>query len=72
MIALGRKNWLFGGSDDDGERAAAIYSLIGTAKLNGMNLEAHLQRVAGHPIIKIDELSPWNVLTQVSSLQIDA
>jgi hypothetical protein len=39
-VALGRKNWLFAGSDDGGERAAAIYSLLGTAQLNGLNVEA--------------------------------
>lgn len=53
-VALGRKNWLFAGSDDGGERAAAIYTLIGTAKLNDLNPEAYLryilERIADHPI----------------------
>jgi transposase len=64
-VALGRKNYLFAGSDTGGERAAAFYSLIGTAKLNGLNPEAYLrtvlERIAEHPIIRIDELLPWNL-----------
>ncbi len=64
-VALGRKNYLFCGSDAGGERAAAIYSLIGTAKLNGLDPEAYLryvlERIADHPINRIDELLPWNV-----------
>lgn len=64
-VALGRKNWLFAGSDDGGERAAAIYTLIGTAKLNELNPEAYLkhvlERIAEHPITRIEELLPWNV-----------
>jgi transposase len=63
-VALGRKNYLFAGSDAGGERAAAFYSLIGTAKLNGHNPEAYLrtvrERIAEHPINRIDELLPWN------------
>jgi transposase len=63
-VALGRKNYLFAGSDAGGERAAAIYSLIGTAKLNGLDPEAYLRnvlsRIADHPINRIDELLPWN------------
>ena len=63
-IALGRKNWLFAGSDAGGERAAAIYSLIETAKLNGIDPEAYLRsalaRVADHPINRVAELLPWN------------
>ena len=63
-VALGRKNWLFAGSDAGGERAAAIYSLIGTAKLNGHDPQAYLAdilaRIADHPINRIDELLPWN------------
>jgi len=66
-VALGRKNYLFAGSDAGGERAAAIYSLIGTAKLNGLDPEAYLRnvlsRVADHPINRIDELLPWNLAT---------
>jgi hypothetical protein len=64
-VALGRKNYLFAGSDAGGERAAAIYSLIGTAKLNGLDPEAYLRnvlsRLADHPINRIGELLPWNV-----------
>ena len=64
-VALGRKNYLFAGSDAGGERAAAIYSLIGTAKLNGLDPEAYLRnvlfRIADHPINRIEELLPWNV-----------
>jgi transposase len=64
-VALGRKNYLFAGSDAGGERAAAIYSLIGTAKLNGLDPEAYLRnvlsRIADHPIHHIKELLPWNV-----------
>ena len=64
-VALGRKNFLFAGSDAGGERAAAIYSLIGTAKLNGLDPEAYLRYVIGHignhPINKVDELLPWRI-----------
>jgi transposase len=64
-VALGRKNYLFAGADSGGERAAAIYSLIGTAKLNELNPQAYLrfvlERIAEHPINRIDELLPWNV-----------
>ena len=63
--ALGRKNWLFAGSDTGGETAAAIYSLLGTAKLNGLDperyLRAVLERIAEHPINRIAELLPWNL-----------
>src|SRR6266446_2177945 len=64
-VALGRKNYLFAGSDRGGESAAAIYSLIGTAKLNGIDPESYLRkvlsRIAEHPINRIDELLPWNL-----------
>ena len=64
-VALGRKNFLFAGSDTGGERAAAFYSLIGTAKLNGMDPEAYLSavlaRIVDHPINRVDELLPWNL-----------
>jgi transposase len=59
-----RKNWLFAGSDSGGEHAAAIYSLIETAKLNDIDPEAYLSdvlaRIADHPIKRIDDLLPWN------------
>ena len=71
-VALGRKNYLFAGSDAGGERAAAIYSLIGTAKLNGIDPEAYLRdvlaRIADHPINRIDELLPWNAYPQSQKL----
>ena len=64
-VALGRKNYLFAGSDSGGERAAAIYSLLGSAKLNGIDPEAYLssvlRRIADHPINRIAELLPWNL-----------
>lgn len=64
-VALGRGNYLFMGSDAGGERAAAIYSLVETAKLNGLDPEGYLRevlgRIADHPINRIDELLPWNI-----------
>lgn len=63
-IALGRKSWLFAGSDRGGERAAAMYSLIVTAKMNDIDPQAWLAdvlaRIAEHPASKLDELLPWN------------
>jgi len=64
-VALGRKNFLFVGSDSGGERAAAMYSLIGSAKLNGLDPELYLRtvlaRIADHPISNIQDLLPWNL-----------
>jgi transposase len=64
-VALGRKNFLFCGSDSGGERAAAMYSLIGSAKLNGLDPELYLRtvlaRIADHPISNIQDLLPWNL-----------
>lgn len=64
-VALGRGNYLFMGSDAGGERAASIYSLVETAKLNGLDPHAYLRevltRIAEHPINRIDELLPWNI-----------
>ena len=64
-VAVGRKNYLFAGSDAGGERAAAFYSLLGSAKLNGIDPEAYLtsvlRRIADHPINRITELLPWNL-----------
>ena len=62
--ALGRKNWLFCGSDAGGERAAAFYTLVRTARLNGVEPEAWLTdviaRIGAHPINRLHELLPWN------------
>jgi transposase len=64
-VALGRKNYLFAGSDAGGERAALLYSLIGSAKLNGLDPEAYLRevltRLADHPVNRISELLPWHL-----------
>ncbi|SAL03563.1 transposase IS66 [Caballeronia calidae] len=64
-VALGRKNYLFVGSDSGGERAAAMYSLIGTCKLNEINPRAYLEyvltHIADHKVNRINELLPWNV-----------
>jgi transposase len=63
-VAIGRKNYLFAGSDAGGRRAAAMYSLIETAKLNGVNPQAYLTdvltRIADHPAKRVAELLPWN------------
>jgi hypothetical protein len=63
-IALGRKSWLFAGSDGGGQRAAAMYSLIVTAKMNDIDPQARLAdvlaRIAEHPARDIDALLPWN------------
>ena len=70
-VAIGRKNYLHLGSDSGGERAAVIYSLLGTAKLNGLNPRAYLRhvldRIAEHPINRIDELLPWAVAGQINT-----
>jgi hypothetical protein len=63
-IALGGKNYLFAGSDTGGDRAASIYTMAQTAKLNGINPEAYLRDTLatiaeGHPINRIEELIPW-------------
>lgn len=72
-VAIGRKNYLFAGSDAGGERAAAIYSLVGTAKLNDVDPQAYLryvlERIAEHPINRIDELLPWNVAPQLQTAE---
>jgi transposase len=63
-IAVGRRNWTFAGSDRGGERAAAIYTLIETAKLNGVDPQAWLAdvlaRIADHPAKQVTDLLPWN------------
>jgi len=75
-VALGRKNWLFAGSDDGGERAAGIYSLIATAHLNSLNIEAYLRHLfellPEHPINRIDELLPWAIATELPQLKLAA
>lgn len=64
-LALGRKNWTFAGSDTGGERAAILYTIIETAKMNGIEPEAYLRdilaRIADHPAKRIDQLLPWNL-----------
>jgi len=68
-VALGRKNYLFARSDRGGESAAAIYSLIGTAKLNDIDPEMYLRevlsRIADYPINRIEDLLPWNLIASV-------
>jgi transposase len=63
-VALGRKSWLFCGSDRGGQRAAVMYSLIVTAKMNDVDPQAWLAdilaRIAAHPAQQIDKLLPWN------------
>lgn len=75
-VALGRKNYLFVGSDSGGERAAALYSLLGTAKLNGLDPQAYLthvlENIASYPINRVDELLPWNVSLQLPSSIVEA
>ncbi len=64
-VSIGRKNYLFFGADSGGERAASFYTLIGTAKLCGLDpsfyLRTVLARIADHPINRIGELLPWNL-----------
>lgn len=65
-LTLGRKNWLFSGSDIGGESAASMYTLIETAKFNGLDPEAYLRavitRIADHRTKSIDQLMPWNIV----------
>lgn len=65
MVSLGRKNWLFFGSDHGGERGALLYSLIGTCKLNGVDPESYLRYVldviADWPVNRVSELLPWRI-----------
>ncbi len=66
MMAVGRKNWTFAGSDAGGVRAAAVYTLIETAKLNNVDPRAWLAdvlaRLPDHPNKRIADLLPWNWL----------
>ena len=75
-IALGRKSWLFCGSDRGGQRAAAMYSLIVTAKMNGVDPQAWLtdvlSRIATHPAHRLDELLPWNWTPRASAIAAQA
>ena len=75
-IALGRKSWLFCGSDRGGQRAAAMYSLIVTAKMNGVDPQAWLtdvlSRIASHPSHRLDELLPWNWAPRASTISAQA
>jgi hypothetical protein len=71
-IALGRKSWLFAGSDRGGERAAVMYTLIQTARLNNIDPQAWLAdvlaRIADHRIHSLDQLLPWNWKLQPARL----
>jgi transposase len=70
-VALGRKNFLFAGSDSGGERAAAMYTLIGSAKLNELDPELYLRtvlaQIADHPISHIHDLLPWNMAASLQT-----
>ena len=71
MTGHNRWNFLFAASDAGGERAAAIYSLIGSVRLNGLDPEAYLRFVIGciaeHPVNQVAELLPWAVAKQIIS-----
>jgi transposase len=75
-IAIGRKSWLFAGSDRGGERAAAMYSLIVTAKLNDVDPRAWLAdvlaRIADHPVQRLHELLPWNWRERITETAVAA
>jgi|ERR1700722_2542196 len=76
VIVLDRKNYLFAGADCGAEHAAAMYSLIGTAKLEGIDPESYLRCVltpiADHPVNRVDELLPGNLARQFHQQQIAA
>jgi transposase len=71
-VALGRRNFLFAGADSGGERAAAMYGLIGTAKLNGVDPEAWLRyvltHIADHPVNRVDDFLPWNCADKLAGV----
>jgi transposase len=75
-MALGRKSWLFCGSDRGGQRAAAMYSLVVTAKMNGVDPQAWLADVlsciAAHPAHRLKELLPWNWKPHPSNISAQA
>jgi hypothetical protein len=70
---LSRKNFLFAGSDSGGERAAVLYTLLETAKLNGIDPEAYLrfvlERIAEHPINALEALLPWAVASHLAGAE---
>ena len=70
MVAVGRKNWLFAGSNEGGKAAANIYTVIESAKMNGLNLEAYLKKVMSEILDynsqKLHELLPWNIVPDTS------
>jgi transposase len=69
-VGIGRKNYMFFGSDSGGDRAAILYSLIETCKLNGIDPQRYLhyvlERIADHPINRVHELLPWNVADKLN------
>ena len=69
-IAIGRKNWLFAGSDNGGEAAANIYTVIETAKMNGLNPEVYLKKILSeiqdYNSKKVADLLPWNIISDTS------
>jgi len=71
-VALGRRNFLLSGADCRGERAAAMYGLIGTAKLNGVDHEAWLRymlaHIADHPVNRVDDFLPWNCADKLAGV----
>ena len=73
---MGRKNYLFQGSDHGGEHAAVLYTIIGSAKLSGVEpfayLHTVLERIADHPINRIDELLPWQLDLEPATSQAQA
>jgi len=75
-VALGRKNWLFAGSDAGGDRAAIFYTLIRSAKLNGLEPEAYLRdvltRIGEHPVNRLDDLLPWRWASQAPAAKLAA
>ena len=75
-VSIGRKNYLFFGSDSGGDRAASFYTLIGSAKLNDLDpsfyLRTVLTRIAEHPINRIAELLPWNLATELQAAPAEA
>jgi transposase len=75
-VSIGRKNYLFFGADSGVVRAASFYTLIGTAKLNGLDpsfyLRSVLARIAEHPINRINELLPWNLAPTLQSALAEA